>query len=88
MDPRTRWQRVGWSLPWLLYQVFPLADLVATERPLAVRVVAGLLLLAFTVVYLDVFRRAVGGGCHGPPALSGGPRSGHDRRVLTPPDPS
>jgi two-component system sensor histidine kinase DesK len=70
VDPRSRWQRVGWSLPWLLFQFFPLADLVATERPLAVRVVAGLLLLAFTVVYLDVFRRAFGGGCYGPPALS------------------
>ncbi|SFT83062.1 two-component system, NarL family, sensor histidine kinase DesK [Geodermatophilus amargosae] len=70
MEPRTRWQRIGWALPWLLFQFFPVADLVTTDRPLAVRAVAGAGLLVFTVVYLDVFRRAFGGGCWGPPALS------------------
>ena len=63
MDPRPRWYRVGWALPWLLFQFFPVADLVGTDRPLAVRLVAGAGLLVFTVVYLDVFRRAFGGGC-------------------------
>jgi two-component system sensor histidine kinase DesK len=63
VDPRPRWRRVGWALPWLLFQFFPAADLVTTDRPLAVRLVAGAGLLVFTVVYLDVFRRAFGGGC-------------------------
>ena len=63
VDPRSRWQRVGWALPWLLFQFFPVADLVTTDRPLAVRIVAGAGLVVFTVVYLDVFRRAFGGGC-------------------------
>ncbi|MGY1717184.1 sensor histidine kinase [Geodermatophilus sp. SYSU D01106] len=61
MDVHSRWQQIGWSLPWLLFQVFPAAELVTTERPLAVRVLAGAALLAFTVVYLDVFRRSFGG---------------------------
>ncbi|PRY42104.1 two-component system sensor histidine kinase DesK [Geodermatophilus tzadiensis] len=61
MDPRPRWYRVGWALPWLLFQFFPAADLVTTDRPLGVRVVAGAALLVFTGVYLDVFRRAFGG---------------------------
>jgi two-component system, NarL family, sensor histidine kinase DesK len=58
VDPRPRWYRIGWALPWLLFQFFPVADLVTTDRPLAVRLVAGAGLLVFTVVYLDVFRRA------------------------------
>ena len=41
VDPRPRWYRVGWALPWLLFQFFPVADLVTTDRPLAVRLVAG-----------------------------------------------
>ncbi|WNV77009.1 histidine kinase [Geodermatophilus sp. DSM 44513] len=57
MDPRTRWARVGWALPWLLFQAFPLADLAATPRPAAVRVVALLGLATFTAVYLSVFAR-------------------------------
>src|SRR3712207_1138946 len=53
-----RWYRVSWALPWLLFQFFPVADLLTTDRPLAVRLVAGAGLLVFTAVYLDVFRRA------------------------------
>ncbi|MGY1637514.1 sensor histidine kinase [Geodermatophilus sp. SYSU D00742] len=60
MDPRTRWQRIGWAVPWLLFQVFPLADLFSTPRPAAVRVVAAAGLLAFTVAYLVVFSRMFG----------------------------
>jgi two-component system sensor histidine kinase DesK len=60
VDPRPRWYRVGWALPWLLFQFFPVADLVTTDRPLVVRLVAGAGLLVFTVVYLDVFHRAFG----------------------------
>jgi two-component system sensor histidine kinase DesK len=60
VDPRTRWQRVGWALPWLLFQAFPLADLVGTPRPVAVRVVALVGLVAFTAVYLTVFTRMSG----------------------------
>ncbi|SFP75998.1 two-component system, NarL family, sensor histidine kinase DesK [Geodermatophilus dictyosporus] len=66
MDPRPRWYRVGWALPWLLFQYFPVADLVTTDRPLAVRVVAGAGLVVFTAVYLDVFRRAFDGCWSGP----------------------
>ena len=60
MDPRTPWQRVGWALPWLLFQAFPLADLVGTPRPVAVRVVALVGLVVFTAVYLTVFTRMSG----------------------------
>jgi two-component system sensor histidine kinase DesK len=70
VDPRSRWQRVGWALPWLLFQFFPAADLVTTDRPLAVRVVAGAALVVFTLAYLDVFRRSFGGTCGDPPARS------------------
>jgi two-component system, NarL family, sensor histidine kinase DesK len=66
VDPRTRWQRLGWTLPWLLFQVFPLADLVSTPRPTAVRVVAVLGLVAFTVGYLAVFSR-MSDRCRGVP---------------------
>ena len=69
VDPRPRWYRIGWALPWLLFQFFPVADLVTTDRPLAVRLVAGAGLLVFTVVYLDVFRRAFGGDCWRGPVL-------------------
>jgi two-component system, NarL family, sensor histidine kinase DesK len=57
VDPRPRWQRIGWATPWLLFQVFPLIDLVVTPRPLVVRVVAGAGLVLFTVVYLVIFSR-------------------------------
>jgi two-component system, NarL family, sensor histidine kinase DesK len=69
VDPRPRWYRIGWALPWLLFQFFPVADLVTTDRPPAVRLVAGAGLLVFTVVYLDVFRRAFGGDCWRGPVL-------------------
>jgi two-component system sensor histidine kinase DesK len=69
-DPRPRRQRVGWALPWLLFQVFPAADLVTADRPLAVRVVAGAGLVVFTAVYLDVFLRSFAGGCWSRPALT------------------
>jgi two-component system sensor histidine kinase DesK len=55
-----RWRRIGWALPWLLFQVFPIADLVATDRPAAVRVVAGAGLLVFTAAYLSVFGHIFG----------------------------
>jgi two-component system sensor histidine kinase DesK len=60
-----RWREIGWALPWLLFQAFPLVDLFDTPRPTAVRVVAGVGLAAFTLLYLDVFRRAF--GCHESP---------------------
>src|SRR3712207_5183774 len=44
----------------LFRSVFPLADLVTTPRPAAVRVVAVLGLLAFTVAYLRIFSRLFG----------------------------
>jgi two-component system sensor histidine kinase DesK len=45
---------VVWAVPWLLFQVFPIADIVTTERPAVARVLAAVGLLAFTVVYLNV----------------------------------
>jgi two-component system sensor histidine kinase DesK len=60
MDGRGRWQQIGWALPWLLFQAFPVADLLSTPRPTWARVLAGAGLLAFTVAYLGVFRRAFG----------------------------
>jgi two-component system, NarL family, sensor histidine kinase DesK len=63
MDLRSRLQLVGWALPWLLFQVFPVADLISTPRDLWVRIVAGLGLAVFTVAYLIVFGRAFSRGC-------------------------
>jgi two-component system sensor histidine kinase DesK len=62
VDSRTGWQRLGWAVPWLLFQAFPIADLVSTPRPAPVRVVAALALVAFTVAYLGVFSRMFGRG--------------------------
>jgi two-component system sensor histidine kinase DesK len=49
-----RWGQVIWALPWLLFQAFPIADIVTTDRPVAVRVLAAVGLVAFTVAYLQV----------------------------------
>ena len=58
--PDTRpplWRRLAWSVPWLVFQVFPVLDLVTTPRPLLARVVIGAALAAFTVAYLGVLGR-------------------------------
>ena len=57
MDPRGPWQRLGWALPWLLFLAFPVVDLIATDRPTSVRVVAAAGLVVFTVAYVRVFTR-------------------------------
>jgi two-component system sensor histidine kinase DesK len=57
MESRRSWRTLGWSLPWLLFLAFPIADLVLTPRPVWERIVAGLALLVFTVAYLVVFSR-------------------------------
>jgi two-component system, NarL family, sensor histidine kinase DesK len=57
MDPRGPWQRLGWALPWLLFLAFPVVDLVATDRPTAVRVAAAAGLVVFTAAYVRVFTR-------------------------------
>ncbi|MCW2531974.1 MAG: Two component signal transduction histidine kinase [Blastococcus sp.] len=57
------WRTRGWALPWLLFQGFPIADLVLTPRPVAVRIVAAVALVVFTVAYLVVFGRMFGHGC-------------------------
>ena len=41
-------------MPWLLFQFFPIADLVGADRPAAVRWVVGAGLAVFTVAYLGV----------------------------------
>jgi two-component system sensor histidine kinase DesK len=60
------WGQLGWASPWLLFQLFPVSDLVMTPRPLVVRIVAGIGLVVFTVAYLTVFGRAFTRNC--PPA--------------------
>ena len=57
---RIRWRNVGWALPWLLFQAFPIADLIITPRPAWERLLAGAGLVAFTVAYLVVFSRMFG----------------------------
>ncbi|WP_092195757.1 sensor histidine kinase [Blastococcus tunisiensis] len=64
MDPQSPWHRLGWAAPWLLFQAFPVADLVRTPRPPLVIAVAALALLLFTVAYLRIFNRMFG-GCGG-----------------------
>ena len=49
-----RWGQAIWALPWLLFLVFPVADITSGHRPAAARVVAVAGLVAFTVVYLRV----------------------------------
>ncbi|MCO7221060.1 sensor histidine kinase [Klenkia sp. PcliD-1-E] len=58
--PQTRpplWRRLAWSVPWLVFQVFPTLDLVLTPRPAGARLVIGALLVAFTALYLSVLSR-------------------------------
>jgi len=50
----SRWGQAIWAVPWLLFQVFPITDLITTDRPAPARWVAGAGLLAFTLVYLSV----------------------------------
>jgi two-component system, NarL family, sensor histidine kinase DesK len=57
VDVRCTLRNVGWSLPWLFFQVFPVVDLFSTPRPAAVRVVALVALAVFTVAYSIVFSR-------------------------------
>jgi two-component system sensor histidine kinase DesK len=66
MDVRSRFHQLAWALPWLLFQLFPVADLVSEPRPAVVRILAGVGLVVFTVLYLMVFGRAFARGC--PPA--------------------
>ena len=66
MDVSSRLQQLGWALPWLLFQIFPVLDLVTAPRPTGVRIAAAVLLVVFTVAYLTVFARAFTPCC--PPA--------------------
>jgi two-component system sensor histidine kinase DesK len=51
------WRRLAWSAPWLVFQVFPVLDLVLTPRPPAARLVIAAALVVFTVAYLGVLGR-------------------------------
>ena len=62
MDVRSRFHQLAWALPWLLFQLFPIADLVTEPRSLGVRFLAGLALAVFTGAYLMVFGRAFAPG--------------------------
>ena len=55
MNPASRWERLGWAMPWLLFLAFPILDLITSPRPAPNRVVAGLALLVFVAAYLLVF---------------------------------
>ena len=48
------WGTAIWAVPWLLFQWFPVSDLVTTDRPAPARWAGALGLLAFTAVYLRV----------------------------------
>lgn len=54
VDRSNWWGQAIWAVPWLLFQFFPIADLVTTDRPTAARWVGAIGLLVFTVVYLRV----------------------------------
>ena len=46
------WGQAIWAVPWLLFQWFPVSDLVTTDRPAPARWAGAVGLLAFTAVYL------------------------------------
>ncbi len=50
-------RRLAWSVPWLVFQVFPVIDLVGTPRPVVARVAIGAALVVFTLAYLSVLGR-------------------------------
>lgn len=54
VDPWLRW---GWlmSAIWLVFLAFPISDAVTSDRSLALRLAAGLILVVFVVVYLHGF---------------------------------
>ncbi|MFQ1000812.1 sensor histidine kinase [Modestobacter sp. SSW1-42] len=54
MDRSSWWGQAIWAVPWLLFQYFPISDLVTADRPVAARWVGAVGLLAFTLVYLRV----------------------------------
>ncbi|SOE02145.1 sensor histidine kinase [Blastococcus haudaquaticus] len=63
MDVRNRLQQLGWALPWLLFQVFPIAHLLTAPGPTGVRIAAGAALVVFTAAYLTVLGKAFAPGC-------------------------
>ena len=63
VDARDRWREIGWALPWMIFLLFPVVDLVVTPRSLLVRVVAGLGLAVFAGAYLILYTRAFGRRC-------------------------
>ena len=54
VERESRWGQAVWAVPWLLFQLFPITDLVTTDRPAPARWLAGAGLLVFTLVYLHV----------------------------------
>ena len=50
-------RRLAWSVPWLVFQVFPVLDLVLTPRPAPLRALVAVALVAFTVAYMSVLAR-------------------------------
>jgi two-component system sensor histidine kinase DesK len=60
---RIPWRSVRWSLPWLLFLGFPIADLILTPRPAGERIVAAVGLATFTVAYLILVSRMFAPGC-------------------------
>jgi two-component system sensor histidine kinase DesK len=54
LDRSGWWGQAIWAVPWLLFQWFPISDLVTTDRPAPARWAGAVGLLAFTLVYLRV----------------------------------
>jgi two-component system sensor histidine kinase DesK len=63
MAGRIPWRTVRWSLPWLLFLGFPIADLMLTPRPLGVRLLAAAGLAVFTIAYVMLLSRMFAPGC-------------------------
>jgi len=56
VDRLRGWGQLVWALPWLLFQVFPISDIVTVDRPAPARALAVAGLVAFTLAYLRVVR--------------------------------
>ncbi|MGY1750084.1 sensor histidine kinase [Modestobacter sp. SYSU DS0511] len=56
------WRGAVWSLPWLFFQLFPIADLIGTPRPASVVVLAVAGLVVFTATYLYCVTALPGSG--------------------------
>lgn len=61
--------RIAWSVPWLVFLVFPVLDLVTVDRPVLVRCLIGAALVVFAVAHLAVLDRFSAVGALRPPFI-------------------